>query len=62
VQPDQRLAVEYSYRLIGQGPKGSAILSNSESIAAVEDRSEGAGLSSVPERETTRPRVKVSKC
>ena len=45
----------------GQGPKGSAVLSNSEAISAVEDQSEGAGVSLVSERGTTLPRVKVSK-
>lgn len=45
----------------GQGPKGSAILSNSEPITVVEGWSEGVGLSSTSERETTQPRVKVSK-
>lgn len=54
--------VGYSYRLGSQGPKGSAILSNSESITVVEGRSEGAGLSPVSERATTQPKVKVPKC
>ena len=45
----------------GQGPKGSAILSNSEAISTVEDRNEGIGVSSISERETTLPKVKVSK-
>ena len=45
----------------GQGPKGSAILPNSESIAALEDRSEVTGVSSVSERVLTPPKVKVSK-
>ncbi|RLF07452.1 MAG: hypothetical protein DRJ64_02945 [Thermoprotei archaeon] len=46
----------------GQGPKGSAILSNSESMGHVEGRSEGTGVSLVPERVKTQTRVKGPKC
>lgn len=39
-----------------------ALLSNSESATAVEGRSQGQGLSSCSERETTQTEVKAPKC
>lgn len=45
----------------GEGPKGSAFLSNSEFVSAVESWSEDAGVSSVSERGRTQPKVKVPK-
>lgn len=46
----------------GQGSKGPAILSNSESSVVVDGYSEGIGVSSVPERKTGQTKVKVPKC
>ena len=44
------------------GGETLALLSNSESIAAVDGRSQGRGLSSLSERETTQTGVKAPKC
>lgn len=44
-----------------RGPKGSATLSNSEFVTAVEDRSEGVGVSSASKRGTTQTEVKAAK-
>jgi len=44
------------------GGDTSAPLSNSESTAAVDGRSRGAGVSSASARETTQTGVKAPKC